>query len=421
MVQLIHRHRALRGVRGLSAPVPGRAALERALAVAQEGLRADPPVDPPREMVKVLRFRKMSATAWDTVARALDDGDFRGRVAEACEGEDLDRASWLLLHRPDGWEDELADLVTSVAPQPEPATAGVDSARLEKALVKARAERDAAQARADKATRRADEAKAALEVAKREKHSEATERGRAERDRASAQAALARVEADLADARTRLARLVAEVEAEAPAPEPDEPWAGLDRSEIAGAVSDVAAAAATLASDLARLAERLRPPPAKRTPRSAGPTRRRAPPLPPMVTDDDPQVGDHLLKAGVLLLVDGYNATINAWPDLEIAEQRDRLVDALCEAAARTHADIHVVFDGANVPAAPSGHRPIRVTFTPEDEEADDRILAILDAEPSTRPCVVASEDGRVRRGSQERGAAVLDRRQLFHLMRREL
>ena len=38
----------------------------------------------------------------------------------------------------------------------------------------------------------------------------------------------------------------------------------------------------------------------------------------------------------MVLLVDGYNVTMQAWPDVPIPEQRRRLVDALAGLAART-------------------------------------------------------------------------------------
>ena len=66
----------------------------------------------------------------------------------------------------------------------------------------------------------------------------------------------------------------------------------------------------------------------------------------------------HLVReAGATVLVDGYNVTMAAWPDLALANQRERLVDALDELHARYGADVVVVFDGDDV-AVPPVDRP---------------------------------------------------------------
>lgn len=128
---------------------------------------------------------------------------------------------------------------------------------------------------------------------------------------------------------------------------------------------------------------------------------------------------------GALLLVDGYNASLAYRPELPIAEQRRRLVDALDELAARTGVEPHVVFDGAEVvrspgPASTGRRRGTRVSFSPPDVEADDVILGMVDGVPPARVVVVASDDRRVRDGAWDRGANVLSTAQLRAVLRRE-
>lgn len=124
-----------------------------------------------------------------------------------------------------------------------------------------------------------------------------------------------------------------------------------------------------------------------------------------------------------LVLVDGYNVTMNGWPDLPIAEQRARLLSALDETAARNGADVEVVFDGADVEPAVAalhtGHRGVRKRFSPPDVEADDVLLGILGQTPTNRPVVVVSSDNRVREGARRRGANVVHPRQLLDVLRR--
>lgn len=155
----------------------------------------------------------------------------------------------------------------------------------------------------------------------------------------------------------------------------------------------------------------------------AGP-RRHPVNLPPGLRDDSVQAADFLVRVqGMVVLVDGYNVTHAAWPDETIVEQRNRLVDALNELHARTGAGIEVVFDGddAEPPAAPApgGRAAIRVRFSPPGVEADDIVLALVDAYPTKLPVVVASSDRRVIDGARRRGANVVSARQLLAALNR--
>ena len=157
-------------------------------------------------------------------------------------------------------------------------------------------------------------------------------------------------------------------------------------------------------------------------PRRRVPERRRVPaPLPPGISDDSTEAAEHLARLrGVVLLVDGYNVSHAAWPGTPIREQRRRLVDALGELAARTGADVRVVFDGSETvdpPSVSSTSRVVRVRFSPPGVEADDVIVAEVAALPAERPVVVASSDGRVRDECRSHGANLLRSSQLLALL----
>jgi predicted RNA-binding protein with PIN domain len=138
------------------------------------------------------------------------------------------------------------------------------------------------------------------------------------------------------------------------------------------------------------------------------------------VRDDSTEAAEHLLRAGVLLLVDGYNVSQAAWSGQPIAAQRARLVDALSELHARTGVEVDVVFDGNDAGrTAGTSRSAIRVRFTPEGIEADDAILEQLRVLPATQPIAVASSDNRVRDGARRQGANVLSARQLLSALRR--
>jgi predicted RNA-binding protein with PIN domain len=141
------------------------------------------------------------------------------------------------------------------------------------------------------------------------------------------------------------------------------------------------------------------------------------------VLDDSVEAADHLVRVpGMALLVDGYNASQTGWPELPIAEQRRRLVDALAELAARTGVDASVVFDGAETAwpgVSPATPRSVKVSFSPADVEADDVILDRVAALDPSRRVLVASSDKRVRDGAAAMGANVISSAQLLGALRR--
>jgi predicted RNA-binding protein with PIN domain len=88
-----------------------RRAVEAALAVARAGLTADPVVPPPAALRPYLTFAKLNPRSLDAIARVVEaDDEFRARVAAVVTEDEVGRAGWLWLARPDGWGDELAGL-----------------------------------------------------------------------------------------------------------------------------------------------------------------------------------------------------------------------------------------------------------------------------------------------------------------------
>ena len=420
-----------------------RPAVEAALAVAREGLTADPRVAPPPGLAPYLGFKKLSLPALRAIARVVEgDAEFRARVADAVDEEAVGRAGVLWLRRPEGWAEELAGIDSEVTAH---AAASAD-ARSEK---DARRRLASARAAADRATDAARAADARLEQMRTEL---AGERSR----RAAAEQQLADVAADVAHERE------ARAEAERQRQQADEraakavAEADVARAALAGHVAAATAAAGVQASgDLRRfheavhavarraaaMADELR---ALEESTVVGPDddldrvaanrrvegdveearpRRRPVPLPPGLRDDAVDVVDHLLRApGMLLLVDGYNVSMVGWPEVPVREQRRRLLTALEEKALRTGAPIEVVFDGVEVEAVGvrgRGRPLVRVRFSPPGVEADDVVLDMVAQLPVHRPVTVASSDKRVRHGARARGANLLHSRQLVAALRR--
>ncbi|WP_442912453.1 NYN domain-containing protein [Kutzneria sp. CA-103260] len=122
---------------------------------------------------------------------------------------------------------------------------------------------------------------------------------------------------------------------------------------------------------------------------------------------EDPAALDRLLALPTVhMVVDGYNVTKTGYPELPLSDQRDRLVHQMAVLAARTGAEVTVVFDGAGVVAVPSAApRGVRVLFSDPGVLADDVIRALVTAEPEGRPVVVVTSDRAVADSVRRRGA----------------
>lgn len=106
------------------------------------------------------------------------------------------------------------------------------------------------------------------------------------------------------------------------------------------------------------------------------------------------------------LIIDGYNVTKTGYPELPLADQRERLAHQVAALAARTGAEVTVVFDGADVLMVPSaGPRGVRVLFSEPGVQADDVIRDLVSAEPPGRQLVVATSDRAVVTSVRHRGA----------------
>jgi predicted RNA-binding protein with PIN domain len=445
---------------------PLKPALELALDVARISAKARPPVAPPGPLRPYLRFTKVTTPVLDAVRRAVDgDEGFRQRVALVAGEDDVGRAGYLWLHRPDGWQQELDDLLLA-ADSGEARSDGQEREEGQEREARRQIEAELRALRADLAAQRAEavaqrkaraEAEDALAAALSEKLKLADDRSEAIRLLKAVEARAAQNAAERNQLRRRLrdqqepsavpsapaSQTDRPVPAPLPAPpepppaRPDPPLAGSDPEAAGRALSEAAEAAASLAralgdlarsvraeraADTARPAPRAAPPRPMAPPASPPPLPREPVSLPPGVLDDGPDAAYHLLRvSGAVLLVDGYNVTKSAWPDLAPAEQRARLVQALGTLTARTGIEIDAVFDGADIVASTPllSPRGVRVRYSEPNIEADDVILKLVDEYPRTRAVVVASSDARVREGARRGGANVLHATQLLAAIRR--
>lgn len=137
---------------------------------------------------------------------------------------------------------------------------------------------------------------------------------------------------------------------------------------------------------------------------------------------DDPTMLEQLVRLPrTHLIVDGYNVTKNTWPSLSLDRQRELLLSGLGPLAARTGAEVTVVFDAAETQDRPlvSAPRNVRVRFSPYGVIADDVIRDLVAAEPTGRPLLVVTSDQAVVRDVVARGARVVGSAGLAALLSR--
>jgi predicted RNA-binding protein with PIN domain len=406
------------------------------------------------------------------------DAEFRGRVADAVDQAQMGRAGWLWLTRPEGWASELASIEADSAAQAADAAAE----REERAATRRLAAAQAAAARAEaEVAGRLVELDAIRGELERERAGRAAAEARVAElealvaDLSAARADVVRnlkdVEARLVDRATEFNAVKARLRAldkttPAASPSADVPAdvasgdaavsghvgapalgaGGVDPAAVGAEVARAARGAAGLAEALTSLsrllgdqgptgappaadaaaarADGVEPGTTARAGESHRPRARRVPvSLPGGMFDDTVEAAEHLLRTpGAVLVVDGYNVTMEGWPELGVADQRRRLVVALSDLAARTASRVEIVFDGAEVErlSVPAPTRqPVRVRFSEPGVEADDVVIDLVGRIPAATPVIVASSDNRVRDGARRGGANLLHARQLVAVLRR--
>lgn len=419
---------------------------QRVVALAAEHVGSSAPEDVPPALRAVARFTpgKRARLGALALAAALETDDFREQVAErvraaqpeltdaleqgralpAAAPEDVAAAAYLF--RSPGWEEHLARVAELEADRAE-RNAGAERVDVERRLTEQLAAARAA-ARDEVERVRTDLAAAQQEVAAlRRRVRELGDRaGRAEAAQRAAERALqaerVRLERERGEAeeqRREVADRAAEAErAVAAARARAREGRQADELRLRVLLDALLGAAGGLRRELAlppltgRPADVLAPRYAAGAP--APPPRGREP--------DDPALLDALLAAPLVhLLVDGYNVTKTGFGELSLEAQRARLLTGLGALAARTRAEVTVVFDGAErvAPLAAPAPRGVRLLFSRDGETADDVLRHLVREEPAGRPLVVVSSDREVADDVREAGAHAVPSAALLRLLSR--
>lgn len=404
-----------------------REVLMKSVEVARAGQKEKPPVDPPTRLKQVLTFKKFTERAMDQVREVLEsDEDFRERVIDAIAEVEVDRVGWLWLTRPDGWEQESAELAAAAQRKSEEAADAQRTQDLEQRLQRAESAQKKADSQRDKASRERDEARIQAAQARTEMRRAEEEAVRlvAELDKASAaldaaEGAMARAQRKQTRTDEKLRSALAQVD-------------GLkkqlrDSLEQHGEeVSSLKARLAAAEDEVAMAREAGFEPPSEAESKPAPPplTKRTPVPMPGGLLNDTPEAAEFLLRqvSDVVVLVDGYNVTFKNWEKLPVQEQRHRFLLKMEELSARyTGAEFVVVFDGIETDydyiSTTARSLGVTVRFSQQGVTADDYIINQCESYPLSRQLVVVSEDGEVRERARDRGANLVHPRKLLEIM----
>lgn len=375
------------------------------------------------------------------IAAALQDDEFRARVAgqvrpgradlvEALERGDpvaadpVEVAAVAYLFQPTGWQQALAQAVSRLD-EAAPAAVDreeeltrlrrqVDEARADLSEVRERLRQQVSQLKADNADLRRKlgaERSRAKQAAEDAATAQAAEQ--ATRDDAGRQVAAAQVEA------RRLQTRVEELVADATRTRQS------DRAERGGEAMRARLLLDALLASAQGLRRELALPPVDTLPADTlgeADERPVAAPGGRAMDPADPALLEQLLAVPrVHLLVDGYNVTKLEWGGSSLEEQRTRLLRELAPVAARSGAEVTVVFDGADLRHRPAVTAPrgVRVRFSPAGVTADEVLRDLVRAEPEGRTVVVVSSDREVAGSATKPGARAVPAVALVRLLGR--
>ena len=400
-------------------------ALIAAVEVARAGRKEKPPLDPPARLKQILAFSKFPERALGQVREVVETNEqFRGRVVAATDEENLSRVGWLWLARPDGWEQECANLAAAAALESELAGDAQSRQALEQRLHRAKTVLERAERLREKAGRERDEARLQAAQARAETREAEEETGRLtielermREDRNAIRKSLERVQRQESRTVHKVKKAHKEIDRLNKELRDSRAQCGEEASSLKerlAAAEEEAAMAREAGFELRQEIEPEPPPPL---------TRRSPAPLPPGMLKDTVEATEHLLRTPkVVMLVDGYNVTFKSWQELSVREQRVRLLQKLEELSARySEAEIVVVFDGTETDydyiSTTARSLGVTVRFSPSGIEADDVIIKWCRDFPLWHPLVVVSHDSRVRESARQLGANLVQPSKLLKLM----
>lgn len=374
----------------------------------------------PLRPYKKIAAPKALAARREALLKALDDQATRGRMLEWLEEDkpSLTAAERdvlkLACERPEGWHARLTTL--SQGPKPGRVEAvGPGEERGERQIARLRDARDEARKERDDAR-----AQARLQGARA---------AELERDVARLREEVRRAGAELEAAQADTERARAELERERRRARRDSEQVKADKARLQAEVRDLRAELRQARREVEAVQRKLEAQRRKaRGDVEAQPSYswpRKPLVVPKGLLETAPETLEQWLDVeGARLLVDGYNVAKapGGYGELELADQRDRVIDEVARLARRKKVEATIVFDGSVVPpgTARRARASVRVEYSKPGEEgdrADDHLIAFLSELPPL-PVVFVTSDRALQRRAARLGATIATSEQLLALFR---
>ncbi len=408
---------------------------QRVVALTAEVLPAVPGLSPELRRVAGFIAGRRARLGAATIGAELADPEFLGHVGTQLgavhpleESDDLDAATlgallWLV--RPQGWQERLDGVLAGLDQAPEEEQAEVARLRAENGRLRAEAEERTRTLRAENKTR--------LETLRVENADLRRKLGeaRAQLRRLDAEVGRLRGEGSQALTETEQARERAETEHRRLRARIEElervttTRRAEDRGRREGEALRARLLLDTLVDAVTGLRRELALPRVDGSPADqiAAEIEVAAPGTGTAILTTATHLEHYLALPRVHVVLDGYNVTKSVWEDTSLETQRTRLLSLLPALAARTNAEVTVVFDAASVTSRPivAVPRGVRVLFSPPGVIADDVIRDLVAAEPTGRPVLVVTADAAVVRDVRADGAVAVAPSALISLLARGL
>ncbi len=392
-----------------------RPALEHAVEFIRVQRLVDPSLRYPSSLKQLLSKKRLTSTDLRIVRKAVEgDANFRGLVASALT-KDCDELIVEWFTRNDGWEERITRVIAARAAAATDTAAAIQLGREQQRRIVA--EQRAETLLAEHETRAAEVKQLTLAVNERDSrlhvlegeierlHDELNElRTKLRHTQDKLTAATSKL--STADERVRKsAETISEIAEIRDAVIEDRNRAVRDAAELTSILHDLAQISSRVEGLLPaeeRVAERI-------------PLR-----IPGRCAGNPHESAMFLLRSSASVLVDGYNVTKTCWPELNLEEQRSRLVSGLEQLAAKMGTDVIVIFDGADVAGGHAARRSlVRTMWSPAGVTADDVIRQEVSRLPIGRPVVVVTDDMEIRRDVQALGANLIHSRHLADVLHR--
>ena len=114
---------------------------------------------------------------------------------------------------------------------------------------------------------------------------------------------------------------------------------------------------------------------------------------PGMNLESDAALRTVFTQPNLVVLIDGYNVSLNSFGDLNLELQRERTIACATNIESRFHPSCVLIFDGQSSTTRGRIQSKVHVVFSPSGVTADDIIIERVRVTPLERPIIVVTSD----------------------------